>query len=833
MSNTPSTRRNVLATFTSVSRAKRVIAKRVQTRKGAPIWVALVGVIVAIVAAGSALAFQALPLGTQVNDDAAAGIDKTVSVSGEDPTNADVVGGALTAGKPAVPWAVFRQQETNGAPPPNDQIFARSFAGGAWTTRGKGTVGGRSSSNPTFSGSLNFDQSKDGEAPAIDFAGAGRTVPWATWYENTSGTGFENNNIFASRFDNTGDANQGKWIFGGQSRGTGGGAVPVPSLNIHTDQSAENPSVAGGSAVDPTKPGPWVTWQETTTLPVNRKDQIFVSRPIGPGAANCDGVKPAGIEVGGHVPAVGGFCFQQTGVPRVGAGGADPSLNIDPTRNGVEPDIAFTGAQDSVPWVVWYEKEPTSIPGLHDNEMVFAAKGVNDGVGANGGFHWVGVGNQLSATLDTGGTNGLGACAESATNEEHCSLNKNPKGDAESPRVAAGTMNPANPTVPWVAWDEDVEGVKQVFVARLVGAGTSAHFEVVNNGAPISKGAGDSTRPDITFSGNTPYVSWRKDVGGGNVKGVTGHFVNPASPTFVLDENDVPLTPTAQADVREPISSSCIATPFNSDGAACQGGAAGTPFFLFTNGTSPRGLFANAYQPDTPVTGAASGVTSSSATVSGTVNPEGASVNVSFEFGTTTAYGQRTAGQSTAPNNTATAFTSSLTGLPAGTTIHYRAVATSDFGTFVGGDQTLTTASPPPPPPSPPGSGTASVGHASVSGTRASVRVSCSGPAGATCRLALKMTVKETLAGHKLISVTARRKVTKKVVVVGTASATLTAGQSQTLRIALNGTGRRLLASHRKLKAKLVVTQAIANGIIRTVSTQTVTFKAAKKAHRH
>jgi hypothetical protein len=226
--------------------------------------IALAGSVIALATASSAAALQALPPGGQVNDDLAAGIDKTISVNGDDPTNSDVVGGALTAGKPAVPWAVFRQQERNGSPPPQDQIFSRSFAGGAWTTRGIGTVGGRSSASPTFKASLNFDQGQAGEAPAIDFAGAGRTVPWATWYENTSGTGFGNHNVFASRFDNTGDANQGKWIFGGQSRGTGGGGVPVPSLNIHTDQGAENPSVAGGSAVDPTKPGPWVTWQETT-----------------------------------------------------------------------------------------------------------------------------------------------------------------------------------------------------------------------------------------------------------------------------------------------------------------------------------------------------------------------------------------------------------------------------------------------------------------------------------------------------------------------------------------------------------------------------------------
>jgi hypothetical protein len=797
-------------------------------------WVALASAIALFAMAGSAAAFQALPTGGQVNDDLAAGISKAISVSGEDPSNADIVGGALTAGKPAVPWAVLRQQETNGSPPPRDQIFARSFAGGAWTTRGNGTVGGASSANPQFGGSLNFNQNHDGEAPAIDFAGTGRTVPWATWYEDTIGSGFEGNNIFASRFDNTGDANQGKWIFGGQSRGTGEGTVPIPSLNIHTNQVAENPSVAGGSAVDPTKPGPWVTWQETTAQPVEGRDQIFVSRPIGPGAANCDGVKPRGVLVEGHVPAIGGFCFQQTGIPRVGTGGEDPTLSVDPTRDAVEPDIAFTGAQDGVPWVVWYEEGKDDLQ-LHENAMVFAAKGVKD-ESAEGGFHWVAVGSLLSATLDTSGKAGFGACTESSINEAQCSLNMNTDGNAEHPRVASGTMNPTNPTSPWVTWDEEVKGTKQIFVSHLVGSGASAHFELANGGAPISTGTGDATRPDITFSGNTPYVSWREDVGGGTVKGFTGHFANPAM--FVRDQSETPLTPTAQAEVREPISSSCIATPFNSDGAACQGAAIGTPFFLFTNGTSPRALFANAYQPDTPVTGAASGITSSSATVSGTVNPQGASVKESFEYGTTTAYGQVAGGQSSGVSNAATPFAAEIGGLPAGTTIHYRAVATSDFGTFVGADQTLMTVAPPSPPPPPPAPGTTSVGqakgtHARVSGSTASVRVSCAGATGATCAVALKLTVTETFNRHKLVAVTSRasHRKTRKVVVLGTASVLLKAGETQTVRITLNRAGKRLVAKRHPLKVKLRITQATGGGGRTTVSTQTVVFKRAGKGH--
>jgi hypothetical protein len=764
--------------------------------------IALVVVVAALAAAGSAAAFQALPPGAQVNDDPAAGINPAQSVSGDDPTNADVVGGALTAGKPAVPWAVFRQQEAAG----HDQIFSRSFAGGAWTTRGNDTVGGRSSTGPTFAGSLNFDQGQDGEAPAIDFAGAGRTVPWATWYENTTGTGFGANNVFASRFD----AANNKWVFAGQSRGNGGSGPNVPSLNIHTDQSAENPSVAGGSAVDPTKPGPWVTWQEAekTADPAGGPNQIFVSKPIGPGAANCNGVTPAGVpDATGNVPAIGGFCFQQVGLGRVGPDGADPSLNVDVKRDGIEPDIAFTGANDSVPWVVWYEQNPGTT-GLAGNELVFAAKAEADNTAGAGGFHWHVIGNAGNGIL-----NAANSCAGSLDAEHACSLNSDPIKDAEDPRVAAGSMNPANPTAPWVTWDEVVGGVHQVFVSRFV-ATPSPHFQIVNAGAPISTPGVESTRPDITFSGNTPYVTWREETASGT-KAFAGHFVNAANPTFVLDESDVPLTPTGkgagQADVREPISSTCIANPFNLDGQSCQGGAVGTPFLLFTNGTSPRGLFADAYQPDVPVTGAASGISTSAATVSGTVNPEGAAVKVHFDFGTTTAYGQSTPAQTVGVGNAPAAFNAALSGLPAGTTVHYRAVASSDFGTFAGADQTLTTSPVTTPPPA--AQGTVTVGHAEVNGKGVAVRIKCSV---APCTLTLNLSARGL--HHRQAN-------------VGRTSVTLQPGQTSIVRIALNQTGRHLLAVRHVLKATLRAVQSLDGGHTSTISTQAVILKI--HGHKH
>lgn len=636
-------------------------------------------ILVALVGGASAgAAFAPLPSdSTQVNNDLTAGINPVDPVSLEDPTNADVVGGALVAGKVAVPWAIFRQRETTAGKP--DQTFVRAFKSGAWSTQGVGTVGGLSSAAPTFSGSLNFDQTQDGEAPSIDFAGAGRTVPWATWYENSAM--FGKDEIFASRFDNTGDANQGKWLFGGQSRG---GAPGVPSLNINTNEDAVNPAIAGGSAADPTKPGPWVAWQEIGAhAPGAGKNQIFVSKPLGPGQTNCAGVVPVAIDP--SAAPIGGFCWQQVGIERIGD--VDPSLNVDRTRDGIEPDIAFTGANDSVPWVVWYETGNTAVGGLHNNDMVFAAKGVTPSAAppptgtVSGGFNWVAVGRSAQGVLDD--TTAGGTCVASATAEGACSLNSDPTAGAEDPRVAAGTMTAGTPTVPWVVWDEGTGAANNngVFVARLV----SGQFVLANGGQPI--GTGDHA--DITFSGNTPYVTWHH-----SNQVLSGHFATPDQ--FVTD--NAPVGTNVSDAVRAPISSTCIATPFNQDGAACQGGATGSPFFLFSDGSlTTAKLLSDAYAPDAPATGAASGVSTSGATISGSVNPQGTPVMVHFDYGTTTAYGQSTAAQSIAPTDGAVPFAATLSGLSAGTTIHYRAVVTSDFATTAGADAVFATSSPPAP----------------------------------------------------------------------------------------------------------------------------------------
>src|SRR5213594_870333 len=153
-------------------------------------------------------AFLPLPAtGAQVNDDPVNSIDP-----GQDAGVSDVTGGAVTAGKVPVPWATFEQKVAGG----EQQIFVRAFKNGAWVTQG-------------FPASLNIDAIEEAEAPSIDFAGAGRTVPWVAWYEPSTAFGWPTN-IFASHFN----AAANLWLPSGQARGG-----HLPSLNIHVHRTAE------------------------------------------------------------------------------------------------------------------------------------------------------------------------------------------------------------------------------------------------------------------------------------------------------------------------------------------------------------------------------------------------------------------------------------------------------------------------------------------------------------------------------------------------------------------------------------------------------------------
>ena len=166
---------------------------------------AAVATVATLVLAGTAAAaLVGLPAdGSQVNNDPANGIDPN-----QDAGVSDVQGGTVVAGNLQVPWATFEQKSGS-----SQQIFVRAFKAGAWVTQG-------------FPASLNLDPTVVAEAPSIDFAGAGRTVPWVAWYEPNGNLGGKKQ-IFASRFS----AASNVWLPSGQERAPG---HSLPSLNINT-----------------------------------------------------------------------------------------------------------------------------------------------------------------------------------------------------------------------------------------------------------------------------------------------------------------------------------------------------------------------------------------------------------------------------------------------------------------------------------------------------------------------------------------------------------------------------------------------------------------------
>jgi hypothetical protein len=92
----------------------------------------------------------------------------------------------------------------------------------------------------------------------------------------------------------------------------------------------------------------------------------------------------------------------------------------------------------------------------------------------------------------------------------------------------------------------------------------------------------------------------------------------------------------------------------------------------------------------TVVTNAATNITATTATINGTVTANGAITTVTFEWGTTTAYGYSyAASPGTVSGNTATSVMANLTSLSTNTTYHFRCKGVNSAGTSYGADQVI------------------------------------------------------------------------------------------------------------------------------------------------
>ncbi len=93
-------------------------------------------------------------------------------------------------------------------------------------------------------------------------------------------------------------------------------------------------------------------------------------------------------------------------------------------------------------------------------------------------------------------------------------------------------------------------------------------------------------------------------------------------------------------------------------------------------------------------TGSATKITTTSASVAGTVNPNGVATTYHIDYGLTTGYDSATPEQSVGSGTSAVPVSASLTGLMVNTLYHYRVVATTTTGSAISPDKTFRTKGP-------------------------------------------------------------------------------------------------------------------------------------------
>jgi len=137
-------------------------------------------------------------------------------------------------------------------------------------------------------------------------------------------------------------------------------------------------------------------------------------------------------------------------------------------------------------------------------------------------------------------------------------------------------------------------------------------------------------------------------------------------------------------------------TPVSAD---LTGLAPGTTYHLIIKTVNTRGTvygsdmtFTTLGQAPVPINTAVTNITTVSATLNGSVNPNYLSTELTFEYGTATSYGSTvTAIQSPVTGNSSTNISADITGLTPGTIYHYRVKAVNSLGTTYSGDITFTT----------------------------------------------------------------------------------------------------------------------------------------------
>ncbi len=198
---------------------------------------------------------------------------------------------------------------------------------------------------------------------------------------------------------------------------------------------------------------------------------------------------------------------------------------------------------------------------------------------------------------------------------------------------------------------------------------------VVNFSSPVN----------VVTTGGTPYLALT--IGGTDVHA----SYNSGSGTMSLTFRYTVLPGDSDTD------GITVSSPLTLNGGTIKDGAGNNASLVLNTIGNTGGVKVDATAP-AAITGSASSITSTGATLGGSVNANNISTTVTFQYGTTAGYGSsETAAQSPVTGTSNTTVNTTLSGLTQSTTYHFRVKAVNSKGTTYGNDMTFTTAAAPAP----------------------------------------------------------------------------------------------------------------------------------------
>ena len=294
---------------------------------------------------------------------------------------------------------------------------------------------------------------------------------------------------------------------------------------------------------------------------------------------------------------------------------------------------------------------------------------------------------------------------------------------APAPSASTGPVSSVGPTTATVSGSVNANGTSTSWYVEY---GTSTSYGHKTSSTSIGSGT-TTTSISGTLSGLTPGTTYHYRVvatsSAGTAHGNDGILTTVAAPQAVTAgaSNVTPSSATLNGSVNPSSRSTTwyfeygTSTSYGTKTAAKDAGSgtstvsvsagiggltAGRTYHYRLVATSDAGTsrgsdqsFQAAGAPSV-TTKPASSVRDSTVTLNASVNPNGQSTNVYFEYGTTTGYGSKTSTKSAGSGRSATNVAIGWSGLSPGVTYHVRAVASNSTGTNTGTDLTFTTTGP-------------------------------------------------------------------------------------------------------------------------------------------